>query len=247
MLDSARYEVLWAFQKIPPVGAIWNSSKNKDFSKSFRTFLWKTLHQSQKIGSYWLNITNFKHRGICHRCDIIDDIEHIVFGCDIPRQAIIWGVTKDLWAKKHNYWPEIRCIGSITGCGLMDFKDEQKKPILGANCLYRILISKATHLIWKLRNECIFKYASEEQWHPAPKIYNRWLMVINARLTLDQLSTNSKYGTKVIKPRTVLGTWSNILKNEKDLPVNWIKSPRVLVDVAPSEHPRGPGLLDDPP
>jgi len=44
MLDIARYEVLQAFQTIPLDSAIWNLSKNKDFSKSFRTFLWKTLH-----------------------------------------------------------------------------------------------------------------------------------------------------------------------------------------------------------
>ena len=247
MLDSTRYEALRTFQKIPPDGTIWNSSKNKDFSKSFRTFLWKTIHKTQKIGTYWLNITNFEHRGICHRCDAIEDIEHIVFGCDIPGQAIIWSATKDLWAKKHNYWPGIKCVGSIIGCGLTDFKDEQKKPIPGANRLYKILISEATYLIWKLRNERIFKYDSEEQWPPAPEIHNRWLATINARLTLDRSSTNNKYGTKAIKPHTILDTWSNIIKNEKDLPVNWIKSPGVLVDVAPSEHQRGPDLPDDPP
>jgi hypothetical protein len=93
----------------------------------------------------------------------------------------------------------------------------------------------------------IFKHKSEEQWPPAPEIHNRWLMTINARLTLDRLSTNNKYGTKAIKPHTVLDTWTNVIKNEKDLPVNWIKPPRVLVDVAPSEHPRGLDLLDDPP
>jgi hypothetical protein len=52
---------------------------------------------------------------------------------------------------------------------------------------------------------------------------------------------------KAIKPHTVLDTWSNILKNEKDLLVNWIKSTGVLVDIAPSEHLRGPDLLDNPP
>jgi ribonuclease HI len=92
------------FPKIPLDGTIWTSSKNKDFKKSFHTFLWKTLHQTQKIRSYWLNITNFEHRGTCHRCNAIKDIEHIIFGCDIPGQAIIWSATKDLWAKKHNYW-----------------------------------------------------------------------------------------------------------------------------------------------
>jgi ribonuclease HI len=157
------------------------------------------------------------------------------------------GVLLHLWAKKHHYWPEIRCIGSITGCGLTDFKDRQKKPLPGANRLYRIIILEATHLIWKLRNECIFKHASEDQWPSARKIHNRWLTTINARLTLDRSSTSSKYGSRAIKSYVVLDTWSNTLRNEIDLLVNWIKSPRVLVDIAPSKRQRGPDLPDDPP
>ena len=30
----------------------------------------------------------------------------------------------------------------------------------------------------------------------------------------------------------VLSTWKNMLKNEKDLPENWLKSPRVLVGIS---------------
>jgi ribonuclease HI len=109
---------------------------------------------------YWLNITNFEHRGICHKCDTVEDIEHIIFSCDIPGHKIIWNATQNLWAKKHNYWPRIKCIGSITSCGLAKFKNDKNKPVPGANRLYRIIISEAAHLIWKLRNEHIFKYTS---------------------------------------------------------------------------------------
>jgi hypothetical protein len=239
MLDIARYEVLRAFESVPPDRLVWNSSRNKDFSKSFHTFLWKTIHQTQKIGPYWLNITNFEHRGSCQKCDTIEDLEHIILGCDIPGHRIIWDATRNLWNKKHNYWPGIKCIGSITGCGLAEFKDERKNALPGANHLYRILVSEAAHLIWKLRNERIFKHASEDQWPTAPKIHNRWLATINARLTLDRSSTNRIYGKKAIKAKIVLNTWAKTLKNEADLPPNWITSPGVLVDIAPLEHQRG--------
>jgi exonuclease III len=247
MLDITRYEILRAFQIVPSDSAVWNSSRNKDFSKPFRTFLWKTLHQAQKIGAYWLAIPNFEHRGTCQTCGVIEDMEHITLNCDIPGSRIIWNATKDLWAKRHNYWPEIKCIGSITGCGLAEFKNDANKPIPGAGRLYRILISEAAHLIWKLRNERIFKYTAEDQWPSAPEIHNRWLAAINERLTLDRSSTNSKFGKKAIKPPTVLNTWTGTLKNETDLPADWTKWPGVLVDVAPLERQGGPDIPDDPP
>ena len=246
-LDITRYEVLRAFHTIPLDRAIWNSSKNKDFSKPFRTFLWKTLHHTQKVGAYWLNITNFEHRGMCPKCDVIEDIEHILLDCDARGHEIIWTATKNLWIKKHNYWPRIKCIGSVTGCGLAEFRDANMKHLPGTNRLYRILISEAAHLIWRLRNERVFVHATEDQWPTVPEIHNRWLTAINSRLTLDRSATNSLYGKKAIKPLVVLNTWSNILKNEATLPTNWIKSPGVLVDVAPFEHQGGPDLPAEPP
>ena len=46
--------------------------------------------------------------------------------------------------------------------------------------------SQKAHLIWKLRNERLFKYQSENEWPQQPEIHNRWLTIINAKLTLDR-------------------------------------------------------------
>ena len=247
MLDITRYATLAAFDTIPSDAAIWNTTKNKTFSKQFRTFLWKAIHKTQKIGEYWLNITNYEHRSQCGKCGETENLEHILLQCEIPGRAKIWETTKSLWLKKHSKWPELNNIGNITGCGLADFRDERKKPIPGANRLYQILISETAHFIWKLRNERIFKLNSEEEWPGEHEVHNRWLAIINARLTLDRSATHRKFDTRAIKSSTVLDTWTKTLKNEQLLPKNWITSPGVLVDVAQSEQNGGLAAQTDPP
>ena len=110
-----------------------------------------------------------------------------------------------------------------------------------------MLVSEATLFIWKLRNEQLFKHESEELWLDQAEIHNRWLAVINARLTLNQSATHSKYNQRAIKPKVVLDTWVKTLKNEAELPKNWISTPRVLVDIAILEHQEGLNLLNKSP
>jgi hypothetical protein len=74
-----------------------------------------------------------------------------------------------------------------------------------------------------------------------------WLAIINARLTLDQSATHSKYDKRATKTRIVLETWENTLKNECNLPKNWILTPGVLVDITVSEHLEGLDPPDEPP
>ncbi|KAJ7185383.1 hypothetical protein C8R46DRAFT_820360, partial [Mycena filopes] len=59
----------------------------------------------------------------------------------------------DLWRKKHPSWPELS-LGTILGCGLASFTDENGRPLPGATRLYHILISESLFLIWKIRNDC---------------------------------------------------------------------------------------------
>ena len=117
----------------------------------------------------------------------------------------------------------------------------------GANRLYRILISEATHFIWKLRNERLFKHESEEEWPHQTEILNKWIAIINTRLTLDRSATHSKYDKRAIKPHVVLDTWVKTLKNEHELLKNWISTPGVLVDVTVSEHLEELDLPNEPP
>ena len=195
-----------------------------------------------------MRIPNFEQREKCPKCNVTEDMEHILLHCDILGQKIVWRAAKQLWRKKHETWPDLRNIGYITGCGLASFKNPEGKVPQEVNWLYRILISESTHLIWKLRCQRVSEDKPEDEWPKEIEIHNRWLATINARLTLDRATTNYKYGKKALKQKIVLDTWKNVLKNEKDMPQNWLKTPGVLVGIDPMVHPGGmPDIPEEPP
>jgi hypothetical protein len=152
---------------------------------------------------------------------------------------------KDLWLKKHENWPELTSIGLITGCGLMEFKDIGGKVLKGVGRAYRILVSESAHFIWKLRCMRIHADKPECEWPKDAEIQHRWLSTINTQLALDRSSTSRKYGKKAVKQEIVLSTWERLLKEEENLPKNWLKSPGVLVGINQMEHQDG--IPDDPP
>ena len=116
------------------------------------------------------------------------------------------------------------------------FQSKTGQRKLGAERLYRIIITESAHLIWRIRCERILERSDREQWHSTEEIQNRWLYAINKRLTLDQAMTNKKYETKAISAQTVLSTWSGTLHDELSLPDDWINLPGVLVGIRPSER-----------
>jgi hypothetical protein len=61
---------------------------------------------------------------------------HILTECSVPGQKEVWKLASALWGKKHKVWPKIQNIGSITGCGLANFQDEEGRCRDGANRLY---------------------------------------------------------------------------------------------------------------
>jgi exonuclease III len=248
MLAITRHAVKERSGTFPDSHQVWDTTNHKDFSKVFRTFLWKSLHNTHKIGDYWHNIDNYSHRANCQKCGVTEGLEHVLLQCDIPGQKVIWESTRALWLKKHDTWPELANIGAITGCGLIEFKNEGGKVLPGTARAYRILISESTHLIWRLRCTRVHEGKPEEEWPKDPEIHNRWLATINARLTLDRSSTSKKYGKKATKQSLVLDTWDKIIKAGPDLPHNWLKSPGVLVGIDQMEHQDGiPDNPDDPP
>ena len=214
----------------------------------FRTFLWKSLHNTHKIGNYWDNIENYSHHGLCTKCRVTENLEHILLECDIPGQRVVWKNVKELWLKKHENWPEPINIGTITGCGLIEVKSREGTVLKGESRAYQILISASAHLIWKLRCTRIYSDKPDDEWPENPEIQNRWLATINSWLLLDRSSTSQHYGKKATKQKTVLETWKNLLKDEDKLPKNWLKSSGVLVGVNQMDpHCGMPDNPDEPP
>jgi ribonuclease HI len=111
----------------------------------------------------------------------------------------------------------------ILGCGLADFRDDNGKRDEGAERLYRILVSEAAYLIWKIRNEHIINQDGD----PATEQerINKWNYHINHRLQVDVTLANCPLEGK--KP--VLAHKSGTLDREGMMPDNWLREPRVLV------------------
>ena len=109
------------------------------------------------------------------------------------------------------------------------------KPDTGLNRLFKIIVSESTHLIWKLRCERrIAREDDPQKLHSEHEIHDRWVKVMNTRLTLDSLSTNrKKFGKKSTEAKLVLQTWEGCLLNNEELLQNWCRKKGVLVGIAP--------------
>lgn len=62
-----------------------------------------------------------------------------------------------------------------------------------------------------------------------------WLKAVNDQLEIDCLMTRKKFGQKAQKPQKVQQTWKGVLKDEEQLPRNWMGAAGVLVGIGPSE------------
>ena len=96
------------------------------------------------------------------------------------------------------------------------------------------------YLIWKIRCERAITWNNEpEKFHSHNEIHNKWLQAINVRLKMDSIRTNTKiFKAKAIKPKIVLKTWKNCLKEDVHDTRNWCGKTGVLVGIA-SRRPPG--------
>lgn len=171
---------------------------------------------------------------------------HVLTECDAPGQRIIWTLAESLWEKKNpNTWPEITNIGSIIRGSLANFTTAEGQRDPGSNRFFRILISESAHLIWRIRCRRVIDLGSNEDlWQTNVQIGRAWRSQLEHRLILDQAMSHRKYEKKAINKETVLRTWRGLLKNEEDLPDDWLCTPAgFLVGIGFPEWPSG---LDPP-
>jgi hypothetical protein len=157
-------------------------------------------------------------------------MEHILLDCTVSGQAAVWHLAKTLWALKRKEWPTVS-FGSTK-----ILRNEYNK---WDNKLIRILISESAYFIWKLRCErCISMGNSPEAQHTTHEIHNRWLHVINSKLTMERLLINRRrYGKKALSVQSVTETWDEVLLDRMNLPNNWTKQAGVLVGIRPLHSP----------
>ena len=192
-------------------------------------FFYKTLHGTQKLGRYWLNIQDLEERCFCRVCEDDETMAHVLASCRHPTRTQIWQMAKDLWPHEENTWPEI-ALGTIIGCNTISVETTRKKKdrdgqtLLtkehdpGATRLLKILISESAYLIWTLRCERTIHGKD----HTNKQIEATWLRIINKRLSEDKTTA-----TKVLRKEhyitKVRDTWERALyKRYGDLPEDWI-------------------------
>ncbi|KAJ6537967.1 hypothetical protein B0H19DRAFT_1079062 [Mycena capillaripes] len=233
-LDAVREKIGDSFEKYVSDEEIWTSARSRDILPRAAQFLWKSMHNAHKVGHYWSHIPECEDREMCSKCGVEESLEHILVECQSPGQEVVWKAAEAVWAGKHRDWPSIS-LGGVLGCGLADFRDGQGKKDEGAERLYRILMSEAAYLIWKIRNDRVINRSGEPTMET--EIMNKWKYNIEHRVQVDitLASRTPKNGRPTLVPQLVWDTWSGT----PGLPLNMLKDPRVLVGSrAPQTNPR---------
>lgn len=223
------------FDYRPMYRAFWTAIRSKDIECKVRDFLWMVTHDTYWTGTHWLreNMSQeLKDRATCSHCGKIDDFRHILTECESPGQAIIWTLAGKLWKMKRSTIPwALPTLGDVLGCNLARISDpETGKVLTGETRLWRIIITQSVYLIWIMRCERLI--ANNNLPFSPEEVKNRWFRMIDETLEMDKKMTNSKYGKKATPIKLVLQTWKRTLKNEKNLPKDWISTHGVLVGIS---------------
>jgi ribonuclease HI len=176
--------------------AIWLGMRRTAIRPRISQFLYKTMHSTQKIGTYWDRIPGYQDCQTCCFCRRTESMEHILVKCRERPTRIIWQLVKEIWPTQTYEWPNIN-LGLILGCRSITSPKENAQPneqqaeqdrrtrhTKGPTRLLQIITTKSAHLIWVLRCKRVIRgteYTSRE-------IKSRWLSAINARLTNDKIT-----------------------------------------------------------
>lgn len=120
-----------------------------------QNFLFRALHGSLRIGSYWSKIPNCEIRARCPQCNYPDEsLEHILTDCPSLEAKTIWSLFQQIWPTALGEWKKPP-IGEILGCGCLSPPNSHLNPpsktARGAMHLRTILLSESAHPIWALR------------------------------------------------------------------------------------------------
>ena len=141
--------------------ALWDLIRKSPVRLKIRQFFYKTIHGTQKIGTYWYHIPTLEERGSCQPCNKDETMNHILIECEQRARTTIWEKAKELWPYEEGTWPTIS-LGTIIGCNALQveitkmIKDRRgqeqriKTHDQGATRLLKILISESAYLIWTL-------------------------------------------------------------------------------------------------
>ncbi|KAI0753194.1 hypothetical protein C8Q80DRAFT_1217426 [Daedaleopsis nitida] len=209
---------------------IWSSVWHKDISSKIRDFLWKAMHQANRVGRYWTNIMDMQSRATCAKCDVEDLLEHILLHCEANECKVVWDLVRQVFVRKGMEVPEMS-MGAILGAGVVTLKHVQKRMSPGHDRFFRIAVTESAHLIWRLRCEHVIggELGTTDGNHELKKIVNMWHDALNRRMAVDCTMTLKRFGGKALQPDLVKQTWKSIIRQDLEKDAKWIYRPGVLV------------------
>jgi hypothetical protein len=233
MMERAQAETEDVFGYIPTKEDVWKGIRHKDIKRNTRLFLYRAIHDTFMVGDKWERnnmLDEQKERAQCHGrdCGGTETMEHILCVCEAPGRKLVWKLANIAWKRSLDKDDLRPGIGMIIACGLAKLTDKQGKRQNGYERQYRILVSEAARLIWKIRCKRAIDQTSQ---HPTEEqIKSSWNATINERIKLDCELTNIwKYGKRAIPAKLVRAMWAGMLENEEGLPRNWMRKGGVLV------------------
>jgi len=241
-VDCARETVAEICEYRPSDRDIYAAVLHPDFRVETRQLLWRAMHKAHRCGDFFLRMgPEWQHRGICRECDPnTDSFLHTITECTDPARTQIWDLARDLWIKRGRAWPE-PTFGLIIGCGAVKYKSESGRTDVGISRLYRILVAKATHLIWRLRCNRRIEHADEPDYQHAPAfVAAEFERVIRSRFDTDSELVNKKrYGRRALKASIVEATWRKIFPPPDPPLPEWMQPPAaVRARARPRARPR---------
>ena len=146
--------------------------KTKDFN-------WRILHglinTEKKLKT--MNMSD----GLCLVCNGVEDIKHLLYGCDGTKD--LWSYTETILSTWLNEPFRIRDVEALSGSWNFDFKEINNKTLLT-----NTVLSICRHHIWRTR--CKLKYGNAQKNSSASLRMLKWLLRDHLN-TLIQSNTNS--------------------------------------------------------
>ncbi|KAF6764378.1 hypothetical protein DFP72DRAFT_1130049, partial [Ephemerocybe angulata] len=227
----------------PTSAAIWRSLKSRRtaaLTQKYCAFVWRMLHDGQKVGEYWEDKGACSTRKDCDQCNEVESMEHILFECRTSGQETVWKLAEEAWAATGLPWPEIT-IGTVMGAGLVEIRNENGRVNKGRTRLFKIILSEAAYLIWVLR--CEWRIGREQrvhEMHTVTEICARWHLLLNRRIKVDWAITNkTSYGNKALQKSLVMNTWLHLATRYNNAVRADLIGGGVLVGTATARRPPG--------
>ncbi|KAJ6452006.1 hypothetical protein C8R47DRAFT_998274 [Mycena vitilis] len=152
-LDRVRCSVQKISGYTPGDETIWKSTRSLTLQRLTREFFWNCIHNTFRVGEYWSHLDNLEICGQCSTCGIPETLEHIALECHAPGQGTIWGLTRQLWAKKYGQWLSLNW-GLILECNIVRFKTEKGVIIPEQGRLFAILVSRVHCMAHHMETPC---------------------------------------------------------------------------------------------